>query len=487
MADNVPDLVTRFAMVRQSGPHRILIHAPGAGVDLSADDLWHAHQRYAGRLTAIGVGRGDLVISAAGNSAASAALLLACRAVDAALMPADAATTRTQLLAMAEQFGATAIVLRDASCDDDPRLDPDRTTLLDHGLRLSPIRDTKRRCYPGIAVLKLTSGSTGAPKAALQTEAQLTTDSVQIAAAMRIGPSDVQIATIPVSHAYGLGNLLVNLLLQGTPIVLRDSFVPPQLQADARQFGASVFQGVPFMFQYFLSTALADGWPSSLTTLVSAGAPLPPATVRGFHDRFGLKIHSFYGSSEAGGICLDDGDEIDDSGTVGRPIAGVTVTLRDEHDIKGRIHVASPAVATGYTQGGEDAFVDGGFLTGDYGSWDETGRLMLTGRVSSFVNVAGQKVRPGEVEDVLKAMPGIVDASVVGAEDPRRGEQIVACVVVEHQGSLSALAVRRHCAARLAPHKVPRAIVFVDEMPVTARGKIDRAALAGIIRARLCL
>ena len=487
MADGVTDLVTCFARVRQSAPRRILIHVPGAGVDWSADDLWHAHRRYAGHLDAIGVGRGDLVISAAGNSAASAAFLLACRAVDAALMPADAATTPTQLLAMAEQFGAAAIVLRDTSFADDPRLDHDRATLLDHGLRLFPIRGSEPRCYPGIAVLKLTSGSTGTPKAALTTEAQLIVDNIQIAAAMKIGPSDVQIATIPVSHAYGLGNLLVTLLLQGTPIVLRDSFVPPQLQADARRFGATVFQGVPFMFHYFLSTALADGWPPSLTTLISAGAPLPPATVRDFHDRFGLKIHSFYGSSETGGICLDDGDEIDDAGTVGRPIAGVTVTLRDEPDVGGRVHVASRAVASGYTQGGEDAFIDGGFLTGDCGVWDENGRLMLTGRVSSFVNVAGQKVRPGEVEDVLKAMPGIVDASVVGAEDPRRGEQIVACVVAKQRGSLSALAVRRHCAAHLAPHKVPRAIVFVDEMPVTARGKIDRAALAGIIRARLSL
>jgi acyl-CoA synthetase (AMP-forming)/AMP-acid ligase II len=487
MTDSVTDLVKRFAMVRQSEPHRILIHVPGAGVEWSADDLWYAHQRYAGRLAAIGVGRGDLVISAAGNTTVSAALLLACRAVDAALMPADVGTTPAQLLAMAEQFGAAAIVLRDTSVANDPRLDPDRTSTLDGGLHLSPTRDTERRCYPGIAVLKLTSGSTGTPKAALTTEAQLITDTVQIAAGLKIRPSDVQIATIPVSHAYGLGNLIVNLLLQGTPIVLRESFVPPQLHADARRFGATVFQGVPFMFQYFLSTALADGWPPSLTTLVSAGAPLPAATVRAFHERFGLKIHSFYGTTEAGGICLDDGDEVDDSGTVGRPIAGVTVTLRDEHDIKGRIHVASGAVASGYTRGGEDAFVDGGFLTGDCGVSDDTGRLVLTGRVSSFVNVAGQKVRPGEVEDVLKTMPGIVDASVVGTNDLRRGEQIVACVVVEHRGSLSALAVRRHCAARLAPHKVPRAIVFVDEMPVTERGKVDRAALAGIIRARLSL
>src|SRR5260221_6128489 len=137
---------------------------------------------------------------------------------------------------------------------------------------------------------------------------------------MNIGPSDLQMATIPISHAYGFGNLIATLLLQGTPIVLRDSFVPQQLQGDARRIGARVFQGVPFMFQFFLSTPAGDGWPPSLTRLFSAGAPLPPATVRAFRDRFGLKIHSFYGTSEAGGISLDDDESIDDGGTVGRPL-----------------------------------------------------------------------------------------------------------------------------------------------------------------------
>ena len=487
MAGSVSDLVTRFSLIRQSAPNRTLIHLPGAGGDWSADDLWQAHQRYADRLAKIGVGQGDLVVSAAGNSPASAALLLACRALDAAVMPVDAGATYPELLGLAERFGATALLAPDTAFTHDPRQDDEHAAVLDAGLRVSPTRVIARRRYTGSAVLKLTSGSTGTAKATLTSEAQLSVDSARILAAMKTKPSDVQLATIPVSHAYGFGNLIMPMLLQGTPIVLRDSFVPQQLQADARRFGASVFQGVPFMFQFFLSTPLAGGWPSSLTSLFSAGAPLPAATVRAFHERFGVKIHSFYGTTEAGGISLDDDDEIDDSGSVGRPLPGVAVTLRNEEDVVGRIHVASTSVAAGYSDAGQgdEAFVDGGFLTGDCGVWDAKGRLTLSGRVSSFVNVAGQKVRPDEVEEVLRTMPGISDVRVLGADDPSRGQQIVACVVAEPQGSIAELAVRRFCAARLAPHKVPRAIVFVDAIPVTARGKIDRAALDGIVRARL--
>src|SRR6185295_20022546 len=169
-------------------------------------------------------------------------------------------------------------------------------------------------------------GSTGLPKAATANDAQLVGDGTQIAAAMGIQPSDTQIAVIPLSHSYGLGVLLMPLLLQGTALVLRDTFVPHQLPADARRFGARVFHGVPFMFQYFVANPPADGWPACLQWLISAGAPLEAETVNGFHQVFGVKIHSFYGTSEAGGICFDRSDQIDGQPTVGWPLPGVTVT-----------------------------------------------------------------------------------------------------------------------------------------------------------------
>jgi long-chain acyl-CoA synthetase len=229
-----------------------------------------------------------------------------------------------------------------------------------------------------------------------------------------------------------------------------------------------------------------------------------------------VKIHSFYGASETGGIAYDDSDESGDSGTVGRPLPGVVVTLRNadcglrpqategapdgsdpESTIDprsairnpqstGRVHVVSAAVSSGYTDAdGGGAFVDGGFLTGDYGAFDARERLVLLGRVSSFVNVAGRKVQPDEVERVLREMPGVADVRVVAAADQRRGQQLVACIVARASSRLTPLAVRRFCAARLAPHKIPRSVVFLDEIPLTARGKTDRAALDDLVRARI--
>jgi long-chain acyl-CoA synthetase len=293
---------------------------------------------------------------------------------------------------------------------------------------------------------------------------------------------------IPLSHAYGVSVVLVPLVLQGTAMVLRESFVPHQLADDVRAYGATTFPGVPYMFDYFLSNPPQEGWPRGLHRLISAGARLPPETVRAFADRFGVKIHSFYGASEAGGIAYDADDDVDDSGSVGPPLPGVAITFRpDEHAPpgSGRVHVTSASVASGYAGESADEFCDGGYLTGDYGLFDARGRLTLTGRVSSFINVAGRKVQPAEVEDVIRQMAGVRDVRVLAAPDPQRGEQVAACIVVDaaHRGTLTALVVRRFCSGRLAPHKIPRAVVLLDAMPLTARGKTDRRALDEAIRA----
>jgi acyl-CoA synthetase (AMP-forming)/AMP-acid ligase II len=202
-----------------------------------------------------------------------------------------------------------------------------------------------------------------------------------------------------------------------------------------------------------------------------------------------VKIHSFYGTTETGGIAFDADGEMREEAVVGRALPGVTITLRpDEHapDGAGRIHVRSAAVAGGYSDDTRDGFDEQGFLTGDYGAWDARQHLALRGRVSAFVNIAGRKVQPEEVEQVLRAMPGVADVRILAAPDARRGQQIVACIVADTSDDrISTLAVRQFCAARLAAYKIPRTIIFLSAIPLTVRGKTDRAALEDLVRARL--
>jgi long-chain acyl-CoA synthetase len=487
------ELEARFHRIVRDTPDRIVLHARSEGRVITASALWQEAREAGDTLVRAGLDRGALLISVAGNRSGFYPLLLACVARGVVMMPVDRGTTMPEVLELAERFGASAIVVAATPEETRPSLArPCRMAALPGGLTLAVLEDAVPQpdTCRGAAVLKLTSGSTGLPRATLTTERHLQLDSEHIIDAMGIRPADTQLGLIPLSHAYGLGSLVVPLYLQGTTVVLRESFVPSHVPDDASRHGARVFPGVPFMFEHLADHLSKDDWPPSLETLISAGARLDGERARGFASRFGVKIHSFYGTTETGGICYDASNDLDGGPTVGWPLPGVTVTTRHEDgapDGAGRVHVGGEAVTGGYA-GEPDSrahgFVDGGFLTGDLGRFAADGRLELVGRVSAFVNVAGRKVQPDEVERVLQEMPGVIDVRVLGVPDPQRGQQLVACIVAREPG-LRPFAIRQFCAARLSAHKIPRAFVFVDALPTDIRGKTNRRALEALVAERL--
>ena len=460
------DIVQRFARIAADQPDRPVVYTPASNERLSASQLWQSHSELRRQLLALGIEPGQLVVSVTGNRSVAISLFLACLSLRAALMPIDVSATAAEVEQFADRFGAFVVAVPDGA-----------------NLRLARPR-ANPASYSSVSLLKLTSGSTGFPKAILTAESHLIADAQRIIGTMGIADRDTQLAVIPLSHSYGFGNLLMPLLLQGTAIVLRDSFVPNQVLADARAFQSRVFAGVPYMFNYLATNPPPDGWPSCLQLLISAGARLDTHTAHAFHDRFRIKIHSFYGASEAGGIAYDASDALMEDGQVGTAMPGVTLSLRPDEeaaDGSGRLVVHSDSVALGYSEEEEDderAFADRGFLTGDLGFVDDRGRVTLTGRASPAVNVAGRKVHPAEVERVLRSMNGVDDVCVIAAPDARRGQQILACIISRDLSS--ALEVRQFCAARLAPHKVPRAIIFLPALPLTPRGKTDRTRLLSL-------
>jgi long-chain acyl-CoA synthetase len=459
-------IVEAFARLRRDTPDRPLIFVPATHRALSAADIADSAERVASALETAAIEPGRLIVSAVGNVPLAFAVLLACRARRLALLPVDIGATGAEVAALAEHFDAAIVIAGD-------------------GAFSVPTHQPRHTLYGDAAVLKLTSGSSGRPRATSTPEAALIADGRTLASAMDIRPDDVQIAAIPLSHSYGLGNLVMPLLLQGTAICLRDTFVPQRISDDARQCKARHLPGAPFMFDHLAAHPPQNGWPPSLTRLVSAGAPLEPSLAERFRTAFGVKIHPFYGTSETGGIAFDDGDGPAAEGFVGSALPGVEISLRPfEEQVYGRVHVRSGAVSAGYA-GGEDAegFVDGGFLTDDLALL-ERNHLTLRGRVSSFVNVAGRKVQPEEVERVLRGFPGVIDTRVISFADRQRGERLVACLVVTGARP-SILTLRSHCGRLLAAHKIPRAFVFLDQIPLTARGKTDRERLRAAVAERL--
>jgi len=425
------------------------------------------------------------VVSATGNHPSFFSVFLAVLSADGALVLFDSADRADGLLAAAAAFGADAVVLP-AEAADRAGL---ASTPLPDGLALvgvPPAPDAAWRHDPraGPTVLKLTSGSSAAPRAVVASERHLAADARHVVRAMDIGPGDVSLAAIPLAHSYGLGNLVLPLLLQGSAIAVRDGFAPRQLRQDLDAAGVTVVPGVPFFYEHLRRHDLLPSL-AGVRRLITAGAPIARDTVAAFHAA-GLPLHSFYGTSETGGITFDDRADPREPPTVGRPLPGVRVTLApwgDDAD-RGRVFVQGEAVAAGYAGHVEPdpiapAFVDNGFLTGDLARFDGL-ELVLVGRVTRFINVAGRKVDPAEVEQVLRRAPHVLEAHVFGLPCDRRGEQVVACV--RRAGdALSVADVRAFCAGALPAWKVPREIVVVDALPQDARGKVSRRELERLV------
>ncbi len=328
----------------------------------------------------------------------------------------------------------------------------------------------------GTSWIKLTSGSAGEPAGVAFASAALVADDEALATAMDLGGSDRLLASIPWSHSYGLSSLVLPCLRRGMTLVLPDAPGPFASLEAARRLSASFFPTAPAFLEGLLRLADPPAWPSSIRTVVSAGAPLGAGTARSFRERFGRAVHAFYGASEVGGICYDREGGAAERGTVGVPIPGVRVDLVSG-EAEGRVRVASPAAGLARVPEDDGRLRNGLFLTGDRGRFEANGELALLGRADALINVRGRKVDPEEVENVLASLDGVREAAVIAVRDPRGAGEILRAVVACSPAAVTPERVVSWCREKLAPHKVPRSVLLVEAIPRNDRGKIDRDAL----------
>jgi acyl-CoA synthetase (AMP-forming)/AMP-acid ligase II len=311
--------------------------------------------------------------------------------------------------------------------------------------------------------VKITSGSSQGPKAIACRAAHLLADGRNVSATMGIRAGDRNLAAIPLGHSYGLGNLVLPLILQGTAIVCAAEYLPRQLVDWIARYRVTVFPGVPALFRVL--AALPPGTPlAGLRTVISAGAMLSPEIAQAFHARFGVKIHNFYGSSETGGISYDRTGAASLAGrSVGKPLRGVSVTVR-----AGRIIVAGKAVAK----------PSGQWTLPDRGEWNGRGELVLLGRSGQGANIGGKKVHPLEIENALRAIASVSDAHAW--LEHRQGRDTLAAAA---ETRLSREKIEHALAAKLPAWKMPKHLKLLPEFPRTLRGKLDVARLRAMAQA----
>ena len=408
---------------------------------------------------------GSVIAIQIGNHQEWPSILIACLRSQLVILPLEQSISGQQRDAALKVCGATALAST-VSSGDSPEI-----------FRLRTANATTDWAEKAPTLLKLTSGTTAAPRAIRFRSHQLLADCNQICDTMGISNADLNFGVIPISHSYGFSNLLTPLIARGVPMVVSRDRTPRAVLADLARSNATVFPGMPVFYQAFCEMEYVPQLPK-LRLCISAGASLPRAVAKKFREKFNLMIHSFYGASECGGICYDRETTNEEEGFVGEPIKGVDVEMLDPSTPASQIQVHGAAVADGYfPEPDHEKLRDGIFVPDDLLARDDSG-FKIVGRISDVINVAGKKVNPAEVEAHLLRFTGVRQAVVFGrpASARFRNEEVTACVVASPDVTESDLL--RFCRTALSAWQVPKRIFVVDAIPTTERGKISRRDLA---------
>jgi len=333
----------------------------------------------------------------------------------------------------------------------------------------------------------LTSGTTGTPKGAPRPQSTGLDTASAMLDRIPYRDGDVTVLAAPLFHAWGFANLGLAVLL-GSTMVLRPRFDPAETLADVAAHRASVLVAVPVMLQRICdlpNDAIAAHDTPTLRAVVLSGSALPGALATRWMDTFGDNLFNLYGSTEVGWATIaTPADLRADPSTAGRPPLHTSVRILDDDGrpvptgTTGRIFVGSSLLFDGYTNGDNKEVIDGHMSTGDTGRLDADGRLQVEGRSDDMIVSGGENVFPREVEELIERMAGVSEAVVVGVPDDEFGARLKA-FVVHAPGVTNPTAddIRQHVVANLARFKVPRDVVFIDELPRNATGKVLRAQL----------
>lgn len=336
------------------------------------------------------------------------------------------------------------------------------------------------------AIHMYSSGSTGKPKRVTRTQGNLLAEYKALAGTIDLSEEDRILCTVPLYHAHGFGNCLFASLLSGaTLVIMQGEFNPREATRLIAEQRITLYPAVPFMFK-MIADSFYSVIPdlSSVRLFFSAGAPLPIEVGSAFEKKFTAKIRQLYGSTETGAVAINfDGIEGSET-SVGTPLNGICIDVLDEAgqcvlaDELGEVAIKSPAMTCQYDgleEMTKECFHDGYFFPGDLGAFDKNGRLYIKGRKKLLINVAGNKVDPVDVENVIKGHPQVHDVVVLGQPHSIYGEMVKAVVVGE--STLTQEEIIELCVQHLVEYKVPKVIEFRSEIPRSPLGKILRKYL----------
>jgi acyl-CoA synthetase (AMP-forming)/AMP-acid ligase II len=355
-------------------------------------------------------------------------------------------------------------------------------TLIERGDPSDVVMPAAKGC-----IVILTSGTTGTPKGANRRQPDSLDPVAGLVEKIPLKARERTLISAPLFHSWGLAHFILGIALSST-LVLRRRFDPEDALRSIDEHGATALIVVPVMLQRILELGpkiLGKYDTGSLRIIAASGSALPGGLATKVMDRFGDILYNLYGSTEVAWATIATPADLRAApGTAGRPPRGTVVRLYDADDGEvapgetGRIFVGNELCFEGYTGGGGKAIVDGLMSSGDIGHFDANGRLFVDGRDDEMIVSGGENVFPREVEDTIAMLEGIEEVAAIGVEDADFGQRLRAYVVCRTGMTVSEEEVKAHVRANLARYKVPRDVVFLDELPRNATGKVLKRELA---------
>jgi malonyl-CoA/methylmalonyl-CoA synthetase len=476
-------------------PERPLLET-GTGRRLNYGQMAGEVLRIAGALATLQVQAGDRVVAQVEKSPEAIALYLACLHLGATFVPLNTAYTFAELEYFLGDAAPTVAIVRPA---DRQQVQPIAAacgvkhveTLDESGAgSLLDIAGTapERSAHPPatLAALLYTSGTTGRSKGAMLTRANLSSNAATLAQAWQFSSHDVLLHALPIFHVHGLFVAINTVLASGSSMLFVSKFDADEVVRLLPR--ASVMMGVPTFYTRLLQhRGLNQDTARNVRLFVSGSAPLLAETHREFQARTGHAILERYGMSETLMNTSNPYQGRRIPGSVGPALPGVEVRIADpesgaalsEPDAIGMIEVRGPNVFSGYWRLPEKTAAefrkDGFFITGDLGKRDADGYVYIVGRGKDLIITGGYNVYPIEVELEIDALSGVSESAVIGLPHPDFGEAVTAVVVPN--AKVDETNIRRALEQRLARFKLPKRIVFVDELPRNTMGKVQKSAL----------
>ena len=478
---------------------RTALIAPEQGIRLTYGGLRKQVQDVASALAAAGVKQGDRIGMALPNGIPNIVAFLAASIAGTAA-PLNPAYKEEEFKFYLDDTNAKVLLLPPEGIDEARRaagstvpiltveMDANGTVSL-AGLAagapvaMPPLGDT--------ALVLHTSGSTGRPKRVPLSHANLSISAGNVARSYALTSDDVALCVMPLFHVHGLVASTLATLSTGGTVVVPTKFSPLSFWGVAQDVGATWYSAVPTIHQLLLAR-VKPGAPkpagaSKLRFIRSCSASLPPQVMHDLEAAFGAPVLEAYGMTEAAHQMssnpLPPAPHLPGSVGIG---TDVKITIRDAEGKvlapgeRGEVCIQGPNVITGYENNPEanaTAFFEGTwFRTGDQGTLDANGYLMLTGRLKEMINRGGEKISPREIDEVLLAHPSVAEAVCFGAPHPTWGEEVAAAVQLKEPVSEADLLA--FCKERLADFKRPKKIHITDAIPRTATGKIQRRIVA---------